>query len=141
MYKQILIVVLLILSLSAGFNAASHEHHGHCESLLTRVIEPSSPLKTAFERANTQVDAIEKYVKSTDFPAATEILQAVKATFTKHHDVFKDTKVWSKLDVARHYAILQAIGDFNETKPRFSLYKIKRAIEGRHSLSEYINCK
>ena len=44
-------------------------------------------------------------------------------------------------DWPRMNLILNSIAEFDSSRPRYSLYKIKRAIEGRYSLKEFILCK
>ena len=46
-----------------------------------------------------------------------------------------------KLDWARMSLILRSISEFKNTPSVFSLYKIKRAVEEKYSVNEYINCK
>lgn len=45
------------------------------------------------------------------------------------------------LDWPRMSFILKSIAEFTNQPSVFSLYKIKRAVEGKYSLNEYINCK
>jgi hypothetical protein len=68
------------------------------------------------------------------------IRQALWAAVTVHTHELIDAKTTDR-DFARYFRILSSIQEFNSAKPEFSLYKIKRAIEGRHSISEFIHCK
>ncbi|HMN66985.1 MAG TPA: hypothetical protein PKC28_00450 [Bdellovibrionales bacterium] len=45
-----------------------------------------------------------------------------------------------ELNVPRHREILRMIAEFDSTKPKWSLYRIKRAIEGSYDLAEYSDC-
>lgn len=44
-------------------------------------------------------------------------------------------------DWARYAKILKSVTDFNAETGKFSLYKIKRSIEGRYSMREFIRCR
>lgn len=44
-------------------------------------------------------------------------------------------------DWSRFALIYQSIQEFDHESPKFSLYKIKRTIEGRYSLREFISCR
>ena len=68
------------------------------------------------------------------------VMEAVIQTFNKHVPAFLDTHTFNK-DWARINLILNEIANFDPKKGNFSFYKIKRAIEGRYSLKEYILCK
>jgi hypothetical protein len=70
-----------------------------------------------------------------------DIYQAAFATVTKHQLQFARAKNTSSMDLPRHMLILKTIADTDPKELKFSAYKIKRAIEGRHSLREYVNCK
>ena len=67
--------------------------------------------------------------------------QAVLAVFSKHIPIIIKEENPSQTDLPRINLILQSIVDFNLKDPRFSIYKIKRTIEGRYSLREFILCK
>ena len=68
------------------------------------------------------------------------IFQSVLVTFSKHVPAYLDTQ-FSDKDWGRINLILRLISQFDPSKGHFSLYKIKRAIEGRYSIREYILCK
>ncbi|NJL25465.1 MAG: hypothetical protein HC902_10020 [Calothrix sp. SM1_5_4] len=118
-----------------------------CESDLLRPIPSAAvdnPLTTAWNEAKGRLRGIETALASfppEDLPYFKKIHTAAIAAVTKHHREFTEEEHLNELDIARHMAILRSIADFNPSTPRFSLYKIKRAIEGRHSLREYIECK
>ena len=67
--------------------------------------------------------------------------QAVLAVFSKHIPTMIREENPSQTDLPRINLILQSIVNFNLKEPRFSIYKIKRTIEGRYSLREFILCK
>ena len=71
-----------------------------------------------------------------------KIVQSVFATFGKHiPKALNEEGHHSEMDWARINFILKSIAKFDKNRPEFSLYKIKRAIEGRYSLREYILCR
>ncbi len=83
-----------------------------------------------FTKQSPQADAI--YFR--------QITQAVLALFGKHFpSVLKNHSY--QVDWPRINLIVKNIADFDIHNPRFSLYKIKRAIEGRYSLKEFILCR
>ena len=69
-----------------------------------------------------------------------KIARAVLAVFSKHMPTMlrEDTSRagWSRMNF-----ILKSIVAFDVQRPRFSLYKIKRAIERWYSLKEFILCR
>ena len=69
-----------------------------------------------------------------------KIMQAVLAVFSKHIPTILKEDI-NQIDWLRMNFILKSIVAFDIQKPRFSLYKIKRAIEGRYSLKEFILCR
>lgn len=69
-----------------------------------------------------------------------KIVQAAEAAVDKHQTLFAADKD-RKLDHARHQLILKTIAEVDANRRAFSAYKIKRAIEGRYSIDEYIRCK
>ena len=75
-------------------------------------------------------------------PYVQKIVQSVFTTFGKHiPKALTEGKIYEEIDWPRINLILQSIAEFDRNKPEFSLYKIKRAIEGRYSLREYILCR
>lgn len=65
---------------------------------------------------------------------------AVRAALTGH------ALSWSKLssrdlDFPRIQLILREISQFDTAKPKYSIYRLKRAIEMRYSLREYVECR
>ena len=69
-----------------------------------------------------------------------KITQAVFSVFSKHLPmVLKQDP--QQVDWPRINLILQEVANFDPQNPRFSLYKIKRSIEGRYSLKEFILCR
>lgn len=69
-----------------------------------------------------------------------KIYRAAWAALTRHQRVYVEAKDSTHLDFKRHLAILRRIAGFDPAKPLFSMYQIKRTIEGRYSLVEYANC-
>lgn len=69
-----------------------------------------------------------------------QITQAVLVLFSKHFpSALKNHP--HQVDWPRINLIVKNIAEFDTQNPRFSLYKIKRAIEGRYSLKEFISCR
>ncbi len=99
------------------------------------------PLWQHWKSAVGKMDDFEKFANQPDVGLYfKEIFDASVATLTKHQMVFVDQMDLRKLDVPRHLEILRMIANFDHNRPKLSAYKIKRAIEGRHSLMEYTNC-
>ena len=80
-----------------------------------------------------------------DMPAEEALLfrqtaKAVLALFSKHIPILikEDPTL---MDWPRINLIAKQIVDFDPKSPQFSLYKIKRAIQGRYSLKEFILCR
>ena len=69
-----------------------------------------------------------------------QIAQATLAVFSKHIPTILREDV-NQTDWPRINHILRNVAAFNKQRPEFSLYKIKRAIEGRYSLKEFILCR
>ena len=69
------------------------------------------------------------------------ITKAVLAVFSKHLPAALKTNDPSQIDWPRINLILKNIAAFDKQNPRSSLFKIKRAIEGRYSLKEFILCR
>ena len=118
----------------------AHAHSG-CESVLKAEYGPISNFhKLATERLPDINSFIEANLSPTERVYFAKIGQAARAAVGKHHsEALKGEP--SKKDLPRHATILKAIAEFNPQNPKFSLYKIKRAIEGRYSLNEYVNCQ
>lgn len=101
------------------------------------------PMTAYGTRASARLEEIRQAVQAipeTERTYFLQILKAVDAAVGKHQGVYLNERRIGKLDIPRHLLILKTIADFEASKPRFSLYKIKRAIEGRYSLQEYIDC-
>ncbi len=64
----------------------------------------------------------------------------VLTLFSKHIPVLLKEDP-GRMDWPRINLIAKQIADFDPNNPRFSLYKIKRTIEGRYSLKEFILCR
>lgn len=69
-----------------------------------------------------------------------KITQAIFSIFSKHLPVVLKQDL-HQVDWPRMNLILQTVANFDSQNPRFSLYKVKRAIEGRYSLKEFILCR
>lgn len=147
---MILALLLVIASSLSWAHKSSLPHdHSQCQALLKPSLDSSggkvksNPLLAHWQVANDWLPTVEKAFdafseeEKSDFAP---ILDAVKSALTKHQKQFENEHNWKKLDVARHMLILKSIAEFDPQKPKFSLYKIKRSIEGRHSLREYILC-
>ncbi len=65
--------------------------------------------------------------------------EAVWAAVTVHSHEIMDGK--SDLDYARYFKIIRTINEFDSANPKFSFYKIRRAIEGRFNMNDFANCK
>jgi hypothetical protein len=138
-------------------NGDSHAHahartgqtghsHEHAESQNTvaalimdrypqAIVKVESMRKILFESSGSQRDQI-----ASDQVYLTKIFATVWASLTVHtHEILTASKS-KKADFPRYFKILKAIAEFDETAPVFSFYKIKRAIEGRFSIQEYIDC-
>lgn len=99
------------------------------------IIKAESMRKILFENSGShqaQIASDQVYLKS--------IFATVWASLTVHtHEILAASKS-KKIDFPRYFKILKSISEFDENTPVFSLYKIKRAIEGRFSIQEYIDC-
>lgn len=69
-----------------------------------------------------------------------QIVRAAEAAVTKHQPEYLEEPDLRKLDFQRHLAILEEIERFDELRPQYSLFKIKRVIETRHSIRKYADC-
>lgn len=117
---------------------------GHSELELLFKKQGQNPLWTAWSKAKEKLPLIEAAMKNippTEQAYYGKILLAVHAALGKHQLVHARESNQRHLDIPRFNKILASIEDFDPSKPRFSLYKVKRAIEGRHSLTEFIECK
>ena len=96
--------------------------------------------------SETIIDKISEIIKYTKQAPAEDavyfqkITLAVLAMFAKHLPIAAKEEV-SQVDWPRLSLILKHIIAFDSQNPRFSLYKIKRVIEGRYSLREFILCR
>lgn len=136
----------------AGHSGHEHSHrghshgHGHIESqstprtlilqLYPKAIEKAESMRRIlFEKSasnQAQIASDQVYLE--------RIFVAVWASLTVHtHEILKASKP-KKTDFPRYFKILKSIAEFDEKTPIYSLYKIKRAIEGRFSFQEYIDC-
>ena len=68
------------------------------------------------------------------------VFEAILVTFYKHVPEYLKTDSLDK-DWPRINKILYTISQFDSTNGNLSFYNIKKAIEGRYSLNEYILCK
>jgi|GEM_PF-4565658 hypothetical protein len=69
-----------------------------------------------------------------------EAYAGVWATLTAHSHEMLEAQGKDK-DYPRLFAILKEINQFDPQKEKFSFYKIRRAIQGRFSMKEYVNCR
>ena len=105
--------------------------------------EVLSRLDVSMEDAINNVSKIMEFVESLPEGEALyyrRIAQAVLAVFSKHVPIMLRHPP-SALDIPRMRLILKDIAEFDPQRPRYSLYKIKRSIEGRYSMREFILCK
>lgn len=124
---------------------AGHRHeHTDSQSAVTAlvldlypqaIVKAESMRKILFEHpgsSQAQIASDQVYLKS--------IFATVWASLTVHtHEILTASKS-KKTDFPRYFKILKSIIEFDENTPVFSLYKIKRAIEGKFSIQEYIDC-
>lgn len=100
-------------------------------------------LGVSIEQPINKIPEIMEFVRTvdpTEGPYFGQIAQAVLAVFSKHiPTILKEDA--SHTDWSRMNNILRTIAAFDGQRPQFSLYKIKRAIEGRYSLKEFILCR
>ena len=100
-------------------------------------------LGVSIEQPISKIPEIMEFVQTVDptkGPYFGQIAQAVLAVFSKHiPTILKEDA--SQTDWSRMNNILRTIAAFDRQRPQFSLYKIKRAIEGRYSLKEFILCR
>ena len=82
-----------------------------------------------------------KNLQKSDALIFRKTIQAILAIFTKHIPTILEEDSLAKIDWPRMNLILKTISDFDKQKPKFSIYKIKRSIEGRYSLREFILCR
>lgn len=69
------------------------------------------------------------------------IFEAIISLYTSHLTLFLTDRQHNKLDLARYREILERVRNFDqEPNSEFSLYQIKRAIEGRFALQEFVDC-
>jgi hypothetical protein len=146
--NRVCAVAILVFTGFSGASTLAHEAPKRsdasvefCERLLAT---DSPPLRADWVVAASKIDAMNRALTTM---SATErgyfhpIVKAAVSALTKHQKIFDSERDLKSLDVARHLAILRAIGNFTTTQARFSLYKINRAIEGRYSLREYADCR
>jgi hypothetical protein len=70
-----------------------------------------------------------------------QLFAAAQVTLTEYHSIYVRSDGTQSLDVGRHMAILDAISRFDEDKAERSLFRLKRTIEGRYDLAEYIRAE
>ncbi|MBX3020236.1 MAG: hypothetical protein KF799_01055 [Bdellovibrionales bacterium] len=103
-----------------------------------------TPLQMAQRAAQTKlahIDFAQDGISAQERSYYQPIVDAAHAALEKHHPLYSDPAKLKTLDIPRHMTILRAIAAFDSQKAKLSLYRIKRAIEGRHSLQEYTNCR
>ena len=108
-----------------------------------REAEVLSRLDISMEDAINNVSKIIEFVESLPEGEALyyrKIAQAVLAVFSKYVPIMLQHSP-SALDIPRMSLILKDIANFDPQRPRYSLYRIKRSIEGRYSMREFILCK
>ncbi|MBK8203986.1 MAG: hypothetical protein IPK68_17295 [Bdellovibrionales bacterium] len=130
----------------ARASQADHHQHEHTDSQNAvttlildlypqAIVKAESMRKILFENSGShqaQITSDQVYLK--------RIFATVWASLTVHtHEILTASKS-KKTDFPRYFKILKSIIEFDENTPVFSLYKIKRAIEGRFSIQEYIDC-
>ena len=98
------------------------------------------PIENYIKKALEIITFFESLQKS-DALIFRKTIQAILAVFTKHIPTVLEEDSIDKIDWPRMNLILKTIADFDNQKPKFSIYKIKRSIEGRYSLREFILCR
>ena len=100
-------------------------------------------LEVPLEKATKKIPDIIEFSKNTTkdkAPYFQMIAQAALALFSKHiPTALKEDPYLT--DWPRINLILKSVAEFDTEKPEFSLYKIKRTIERRYSLKEFIFCR
>ncbi len=91
-----------------------------------------------YKNAQSGLMAFES-VKSSLSKKELVVLEAAKANLTKHETVFRKDRRGKEL--ARHLKIQKLIAKFNLREIRWSIYQIKRAIEERFYIKEYVECE
>lgn len=99
----------------------------HLEKAVAKLPE----IQLAFQSLE-QADRKAKYFK--------QAYEVIWATLSVHSHEIMDAKT-KTMDYRRFFTILRAIEDFDSEKAEFSFYKIRRAVEGRFSVSEFVRCK
>ncbi len=98
---------------------------------------------TSIEASVNKIPEMMEFVQNvhpTKAPYFGRITEAVLAMFSKHIPTMLKEDA-NQIDLPRINLILKSIAAFDANRPEFSLYKIKRAIEGRYSLREFILCR
>lgn len=101
-------------------------------------------VKKEWEKALKALPTLVRAWKNLELNAAKkhyfkEVYAGVWATLLMHSHEMIDAKK-SDNDFGRYFKILKEIQDFNSNNVEFSLYRIRRAIEGKYSLKEFNNC-
>ena len=130
-----------------GHSHHGHSHHDHdkkggfqCEA----VLQSGNLLARTWMEAQGQISEIDAALadlKPEDQALGKKIRAAIEAALGKHHEIYAHARSVKNKDIGRHMTILRSIAAFDPNLPQFSLYRIKRSIEGRYSLREYIECK
>lgn len=101
----------------------------------------SEETRAFFEKAAAKVPEIMEFVKNAPPKEASyfqQIALNVLAIFSKHLPEALEEGPgadWTQISFT-----LKSVADFDETRPRWSLYKIKRAINKRYDLKEHAKC-
>lgn len=101
-------------------------------------------IKTEFEKATLKLSEIHESYRSLqekDKKAGyfKEAFSLVWAALSVHSHELVEAKSKDK-DYSRYFKVLKTISEFDSARPEFSFYKIRRAVEGRFSLKEFVNC-
>ena len=111
--------------------------HSTRETAVVNSINPS------VEKAIKNIPEIINFVQRAppeESPYFQQTALAILVLFSKHIPTALKEEP-NHTDWPRINAIIHSIVNFDPHKPRFSLYKIKRSIEGRYSLKEFILCR
>lgn len=114
-------------------NAPSSEKKSHLLALISKWDSSLSRLPDML-KAYENIDEEQK-------PYFLNILRAAISTVTSHMVQLLQESSLQKTDFAQFHHILDEMSRFNLEKPRVSFYRIKKKIEARFSLREYINCR
>jgi hypothetical protein len=140
---------LILLLIAMSFNAhAAKSIFPDCDDDLTKpkvlkredVEERFRQQRLPAEMKMTSIKSAYDSLSDADKKYFALTFKAINAAIGKHHQSFLRSAKPSGLDVTRHFHILKVISEFDPSRGKYSLYKIKRAIEAAYNLEEYVEC-